>query len=99
MDQFFFCWHTNFEDFIKISKILLVIELLLFVVIIIIIICCYYLLLLYVTIICYDLVLVINIFAGISEGKADKLVEAAAKLVPMGFISATEMHENRKETI
>jgi DNA repair protein RAD51 len=26
-------------------------------------------------------------------------VESAAKLVPMGFITATEMHENRKEII
>lgn len=36
---------------------------------------------------------------GISEGKADKLVEAAGKLVPMGFITATEMHKSRQEVI
>lgn len=32
---------------------------------------------------------------GISEAKADKLLAEASKLVPMGFISATEMHQRR----
>jgi len=36
---------------------------------------------------------------GISEAKADKLVEAASKLIPMGFTTATEMHKNRQEII
>jgi len=36
---------------------------------------------------------------GISEAKADKLVESAAKLVPMGFTTATEMHKTRQDII
>ncbi|XP_003747001.1 DNA repair protein RAD51 homolog B [Galendromus occidentalis] len=36
---------------------------------------------------------------GISEAKADKLMNLAAKLVPMGFTSATEIHKQRSEII
>ena len=36
---------------------------------------------------------------GISEAKADKLLSLAAKLVPMGFTSATEIHKQRSEII
>lgn len=36
---------------------------------------------------------------GISEAKVDKLVAEASKLVPMGFTTATELHEKRKEVI
>ncbi|KAA8908102.1 Rad51-domain-containing protein [Sphaerosporella brunnea] len=36
---------------------------------------------------------------GISEAKADKLILEAAKLVPMGFTTATEMHQRRSELI
>lgn len=36
---------------------------------------------------------------GISEAKADKLLLEAAKLVPMGFTSATEFHQKRSEII
>lgn len=36
---------------------------------------------------------------GISEAKADKLISEAAKLVPMGFTSATEYHQRRSEII
>lgn len=38
-------------------------------------------------------------FAGISENKADKLLQEAAKLVPMGFTTATEFHQRRQELI
>ena len=36
---------------------------------------------------------------GISEGKADKLLEAAHKIVPLGFTTATEAHATRAELI
>jgi len=36
---------------------------------------------------------------GISEGKADKILAEAAKLVPMGFTTATEFHKQRAEII
>ncbi|XP_024528445.1 DNA repair protein RAD51 homolog isoform X2 [Selaginella moellendorffii] len=36
---------------------------------------------------------------GISEAKVDKITEAATKLVPMGFTSAAQMHEQRSEII
>lgn len=36
---------------------------------------------------------------GISEAKADKIQDAASKLVPMGFTTATEFHQRRSEII
>ncbi|RTG84615.1 DNA repair protein RAD51 [Schistosoma bovis] len=36
---------------------------------------------------------------GISEAKADKIIEAAQKLVPFGFTTATEFHQKRSEII
>eukprot|EP00007_Cunea_sp_BSH-02190019_P000428 CAMPEP_0174236456 /NCGR_PEP_ID=MMETSP0417-20130205/5588_1 /TAXON_ID=242541 /ORGANISM="Mayorella sp, Strain BSH-02190019" /LENGTH=320 /DNA_ID=CAMNT_0015315099 /DNA_START=216 /DNA_END=1174 /DNA_ORIENTATION=- len=36
---------------------------------------------------------------GISEAKADKLLAAASKLVPMGFQTATEFHQQRSDII
>ncbi|XP_054264431.1 DNA repair protein RAD51 homolog 1 [Macrosteles quadrilineatus] len=36
---------------------------------------------------------------GISEAKADKILAEAAKLVPMGFTTATEFHQKRSEII
>uniref|UniRef100_A0A8C5BU87 DNA repair protein RAD51 homolog n=1 Tax=Gadus morhua TaxID=8049 RepID=A0A8C5BU87_GADMO len=36
---------------------------------------------------------------GISEAKADKILAEAAKLVPMGFTTATEFHQRRAEII
>jgi DNA repair protein RAD51 len=36
---------------------------------------------------------------GISEAKADKIIEQASKLVPMGFTTATEMHKQRQDII
>ncbi|KAE9601562.1 putative ATP diphosphatase [Lupinus albus] len=36
---------------------------------------------------------------GISEAKVDKIIEAASKLVPMGFTSASELHAQRAEII
>ncbi|KAJ3192966.1 recombinase rad51 [Irineochytrium annulatum] len=36
---------------------------------------------------------------GISEQKADKILAEAAKLVPMGFTTATEFHQRRSEII
>uniref|UniRef100_A0A3Q1LTI3 RAD51 recombinase n=2 Tax=Bovidae TaxID=9895 RepID=A0A3Q1LTI3_BOVIN len=36
---------------------------------------------------------------GISEAKADKILTEAAKLVPMGFTTATEFHQRRSEII
>ena len=36
---------------------------------------------------------------GISEQKANKILTEAAKLVPMGFTTATEMHQRRSELI
>ncbi|XP_064601425.1 DNA repair protein RAD51 homolog 1 [Liolophura sinensis] len=36
---------------------------------------------------------------GISEAKADKILNEAAKLVPMGFTTATEFHQKRSEII
>uniref|UniRef100_A0A8D3C414 DNA repair protein RAD51 homolog n=1 Tax=Scophthalmus maximus TaxID=52904 RepID=A0A8D3C414_SCOMX len=40
-----------------------------------------------------------TIEAGISEAKADKVLTEAAKLVPMGFTTATEFHQRRAEII
>ena len=34
---------------------------------------------------------------GISEAKAEKILTEAAKLVPMGFTTATEFHQRRSE--
>ncbi|XP_051500413.1 DNA repair protein RAD51 homolog A [Myxocyprinus asiaticus] len=36
---------------------------------------------------------------GISEAKADKILTEAAKMVPMGFTTATEFHQRRAEII
>ncbi|XP_049285262.1 DNA repair protein RAD51 homolog A [Anopheles funestus] len=36
---------------------------------------------------------------GISEAKADKILQEATKLVPMGFTTATEYHQKRSEII
>ena len=36
---------------------------------------------------------------GISEAKADRILNEAAKLVPMGFTTATEFHQRRSELI
>lgn len=36
---------------------------------------------------------------GISEAKAEKIVEAAQKLAPLGFTTATEFHQKRSEII
>ncbi|PNY05071.1 DNA repair protein rad51 [Trifolium pratense] len=36
---------------------------------------------------------------GISEAKVDKIIEAASKLVPMGFTSASELHAQRESII
>ncbi|MCL4126481.1 UNVERIFIED_CONTAM: hypothetical protein GTU68_033313, partial [Idotea baltica] len=36
---------------------------------------------------------------GISEAKADKILVETAKLVPMGFTTATEFHQKRSEII
>lgn len=36
---------------------------------------------------------------GISEAKADKVLAAAAKLVPMGFTTATEFHNRRTDLV
>ncbi|KAJ3271986.1 recombinase rad51 [Terramyces sp. JEL0728] len=36
---------------------------------------------------------------GISDAKADKIITEAAKLVPMGFTTATEYHQRRSEII
>ncbi|CAF0928025.1 unnamed protein product [Rotaria sp. Silwood1] len=36
---------------------------------------------------------------GISDAKADKLAAEAAKLIPMGFTTATEYHQKRSEII
>lgn len=36
---------------------------------------------------------------GISEAKADKILQEASKLVPMGFTTATEYHQKRSEII
>ncbi|XP_003386534.1 PREDICTED: DNA repair protein RAD51 homolog B [Amphimedon queenslandica] len=39
------------------------------------------------------------VIKGISEAKADKIQNEAAKLVPMGFTTATEFHRRRSEII
>lgn len=39
------------------------------------------------------------VIKGISEAKADKILAEAAKLVPMGFTTATEFHQKRSEII
>ncbi|KAG0135372.1 Rad51-domain-containing protein [Tuber indicum] len=39
------------------------------------------------------------VIKGISEAKADKLIAEASRLVPMGFTTATEMHQRRSELI
>jgi len=36
---------------------------------------------------------------GISEAKVDKIVEAASKIVPLGFTSASQLHAQRLEII
>ncbi|KAJ6923063.1 DNA repair protein RAD51 [Populus alba x Populus x berolinensis] len=36
---------------------------------------------------------------GISEAKVDKIIEAASKLVPLGFTSASQLHTQRQEII
>jgi DNA repair protein RAD51 len=36
---------------------------------------------------------------GLSDGKVDKITEVASKLVPIGFTSARQMHEQRAELI
>lgn len=36
---------------------------------------------------------------GISDAKADKILAEAAKLIPMGFTTATEFHQRRSEII
>jgi len=36
---------------------------------------------------------------GISEAKADKLLTEAQKLIPMGFTTATEVHQKRSEIV
>lgn len=36
---------------------------------------------------------------GISEAKAEKLLDASSKLIPMGFTTATEAHQTRAELI
>ncbi|CAI9297555.1 unnamed protein product [Lactuca saligna] len=36
---------------------------------------------------------------GISEAKVDKIIEAASKLVPLGFTSAGQLHQQRLEII
>ncbi|KAG0433780.1 hypothetical protein HPB47_019590, partial [Ixodes persulcatus] len=36
---------------------------------------------------------------GISEAKADKLLAEAAKLVPLGFTTATEIHQKRSDIV
>lgn len=39
------------------------------------------------------------VIKGISEAKADKILMEAAKLVPMGFTTATEFHQRRADMI
>lgn len=41
----------------------------------------------------------ILLIKGISEAKADKIIAEAAKLVPMGFTTATEVHQKRSEIV
>lgn len=36
---------------------------------------------------------------GISEAKADKILTEAARLVPMGFTTATDFHQRRQEIV
>ena len=36
---------------------------------------------------------------GISEAKADKILAEACKMIPMGFMSATEFHQKRADRI
>lgn len=36
---------------------------------------------------------------GISEAKADKILNEATKLVPMGFTTATEFHQKRADLV
>ncbi|KAI3856275.1 hypothetical protein MKW92_048442 [Papaver armeniacum] len=36
---------------------------------------------------------------GISDAKVDKIIEAASKLVPLGFTSASQLHAQRQEII
>jgi len=40
-----------------------------------------------------------SLIKGISEAKADKIIEQASKLVPMGFVTATEMHKQRQDLL
>lgn len=41
----------------------------------------------------------LSVIKGISEGKAEKILNEAAKLVPMGFTTALEFHSRRSELI
>lgn len=41
----------------------------------------------------------LELIKGVSEQKANKILAEAAKLVPMGFTTATEMHQRRSELI
>lgn len=36
---------------------------------------------------------------GVSEAKADKIMAAAGQLVPMGFTTATEVHQTRSDMV
>lgn len=36
---------------------------------------------------------------GFSDGKVDKLIQEAGKLVPMGFYTATDFHQKRSEIV
>jgi hypothetical protein len=41
----------------------------------------------------------VHLAAGISEAKADKIHAECAKIVPMGFSTATEMYQRRQELV
>lgn len=41
----------------------------------------------------------ILLIKGISEAKADKILTEAARLVPMGFTTATDFHQRRQEIV
>ena len=49
--------------------------------------------------ICYAPKKALVMIKGISEAKVDKIQSEAAKLVPMGFTTATEFHQRRSEII
>jgi methyl coenzyme M reductase subunit D len=42
---------------------------------------------------------IVRLAAGISEAKADKIHAECAKIVPMGFSTATEMYQRRQELV